>query len=95
MALQRLRNDPEAGWELRKRTPLWGPDFLINDESSVPLLCGDEGADVCQMGRDFSVWNERQTRSWNRARPFQRASKQRGRPFAKAGFWNTPEAPEH
>ena len=29
MALQRLRNDPEAGWELRKRTPLWSPDFLM------------------------------------------------------------------
>ena len=29
MALQRLRNDPEAGWELRNRTPLWGPDFLM------------------------------------------------------------------
>ena len=24
-----LRNDPEAGWELRNRTPLWDPDFLM------------------------------------------------------------------
>ena len=29
MPPQRLRNDPEAGWELRNRTPLWRPDFLM------------------------------------------------------------------
>ena len=38
MALQRLRNDPEAGWELRNRTPLWGPDFLM---VSPDCTCGD------------------------------------------------------
>ena len=37
MALQRLRNDPEAGWELRKRTPLWSPDFLMVSPDCMAL----------------------------------------------------------
>ena len=37
MALQRLRNDPEAGWELRKLTPLWSPDFLMMSPDCI--LC--------------------------------------------------------
>ena len=35
MALQRLRNDPGAGWELRNPTPLWGPDFLMVSQDCI------------------------------------------------------------
>ena len=38
MALQRLRNDPEAGWELRKRTPLWSPDFLMMSPDCIYIV---------------------------------------------------------
>ena len=55
MALQRLRNDPEAGWELRKRTPLWSPDFLmmspdctldVQDRYGLKLVGNEPGARV-------------------------------------------------
>ena len=39
-ALQRLRNDPKASWELRNRTALWGPDFLMVDQDCTEMGTG-------------------------------------------------------
>ena len=40
MAQQKLRNDPEAGLELRNRTPLWGSDFLMVSQDCITMRAG-------------------------------------------------------
>ena len=52
MALQRLRNDPEAGWELRNRTFLWGPDFLMVSQDCIGVTIMVSGGGVWEPQRD-------------------------------------------
>ena len=51
MALQRLRNDPEADWELRNWSPLWGPDLVGASRLYCATLCEDGNVVHTPVGR--------------------------------------------